>query len=63
MEKEARMYSTSDNQLLDGLTCLKVYLQKLNPKCEALFQYPKRNVKQDEHVWYKNRPLGVHKLE
>ena len=42
MEKEARMYSTSDNQLLDGLTCLKMYLQKLNPKCEALFQYPKK---------------------
>ena len=62
MEKEARMYSTSDNQLLDGLTCLKMYLQKLNPKCEALFQYPKRNEKQDEHVWYENRPLGVHKL-
>ena len=62
MEKEARMYSTSDNQLLDGLTCLKMYLQKLNPKCEALFQYPKRNAKQDEHVWYENRPLGVHKL-
>ena len=56
------MYSTSDNQLLDGLTCLKMYLQKLNPKCEALFQCPKRNAKQDEHVWYENRPLGVHKL-
>ncbi|KAJ7363213.1 hypothetical protein OS493_011494 [Desmophyllum pertusum] len=36
------MYSTSEDPLFDGLNCLKIYLQKLNPKSEALFQYPKR---------------------
>lgn len=45
VEKEASMYSTSEDPLFDGLTCLKNYLQKLNPACEALFQYPKWAVK------------------
>ena len=56
------MYSTSDDQLFDGLNCLKMYLQKLNPRCEALFQYPKRAVTQEDQVWYDNKPLGVNKL-
>ena len=62
VEKEARMYSTSDDQLFDGLNCLKMYLQKLNPRCEALFQYPKRAVTKEDQVWYDNKPLGVNKL-
>ena len=33
VEKEARMYSTSNDQLFDSLNCLKVYLQKTNPHC------------------------------
>ena len=62
VEKEARMYSTSDDQLFDGLNCLKMYLQKLNPRCEALFQFPKRAVTKEDQVWYDNKPLGVNKL-
>ena len=62
VEKEARMYSTSDDQLFDGLNCLKMYLQKLNPRCEALFQYPKRAVTKEDQVWYDNKPLEVNKL-
>ena len=62
VEKEARMYSKSDDQLFDGLNCLKMYLQKLNPRCEALFQDPKRAVTQEDQVWYDNKPLGVNKL-
>ena len=62
VEKEARMYSTSNDQLFDGLSCLKMYLLKLNPRCDALFQYPKRNVTQEDQVWYDNKPLGINKL-
>ena len=62
VEKEARMYSTSDDQLFDGLNCLKMYLQKLNPPCEALFQYPKQALTKEDQVWYDNKPLGVNKL-
>lgn len=63
VEKEARMYSTSEDPLFDGLNCLKNYLQRLNPACEALFQYPKRAVKPEDKVWYDNKPLGVNKIE
>ena len=59
VEKEATMYSTSEDQLFDGLNCLKVYLQKLNPHCKALFQYPKQAMTQEDQVWYNNKPLGV----
>ena len=62
VEKKARMYSTSNNQLFDGLNCLRMYLQKLNPHCEALFQYLKGAATQEDQVWYDNKPLGVHKL-
>lgn len=61
-EKEARMYSTSEDPLFDGLNCLKMYLQKLNPKCEALFQYPTRSAMLDQRVWYDNKPLGSNRL-
>ena len=61
-EKEARMYSTSNDQFFDGLNCLKMYLQKINPRCEALFQYPKRAATQEDQVWYDNKPLGVNRL-
>ena len=63
VEKEARMYSTSEDPLFDGLNCLKNYIQKLNPNCEAFFQYPKRAVKPEDDVWYENKPLGVNKLD
>ena len=62
VEKEARLYSTSDDQLFDGLNCLKMFVQKLHLRCEALFQYPKRAVTQEDQVWYDNKPLGVNKL-
>ena len=61
-EKEARMYSTSKDPLFDGLNCLRIYLQKLNPKSEVLFQYPKRSVMLEEQVRYENKPLGCNKL-
>lgn len=62
VEKEARMYATSNDPLFDGLNCLKIYLQKLNPNTEALFQYPKRDLNLEEPVWYESRPLGVNRL-
>ena len=39
-EKEARVYETEDQG--DGYKALKLYLQKVNPKCTAFFQYPKK---------------------
>ena len=54
------MYKTSGKT--DGYTALDFFLSKLNPECEELFQYPNRNWKPSDNVFYKNRPLGVNKL-
>ena len=59
-EKNGRMYKT--NSPTDGYSALELFLSKLNPQCEALFQYPKRNWRPSDKVWYKNRPLGINKL-
>ena len=40
-EKEARMYET--DQTIDGYKALALYLEKVNPNCLALFQYPARS--------------------
>jgi hypothetical protein len=43
---------------------LKKYLRKLNPQCNALFQWPKPGpVTEEDSTWYENKTLGVHKLE
>ena len=43
----------------DGYTAPDFFfLSKLNPECEALFQYWQPS----DNVWYENRPLGVNQL-
>lgn len=59
-EKMGRMYKT--NSPTDGYTSLKLYLSKINPGCEALFQYPKRKWSPTDSVWYESRPMGINKL-
>ena len=59
-EKEARMYETEDEN--DGYKALKLYLEKVNPKCRAFFQDPKPNVRPEDEVWFEARPLGVNTL-
>ena len=47
----------------DGFNALRLYCSKLNPACDAFFQYPKRSWKgPGEPVWFENRCLGVHTL-
>ena len=55
-----RLYKT--NTQADGHTALESFLTKFNPECDALFQYPKRNWRPSDHMWYENQPLGVNKL-
>ena len=55
-----RMYRTKEEN--DGYTALKLYISKLNPACEAFFQYPKRKWRPTDATWYEYRPLGVNKL-
>ncbi|XP_078351362.1 uncharacterized protein LOC144636089 [Oculina patagonica] len=59
-EKNGRMYKTSSPT--DGYSALEVFLTKLNPECDSLFQYPKRNWRPWDEVWYENRLVGKNKL-
>lgn len=60
-EKMARMYETPEENY--GYKALNFYQTKLNPECDAFFQYPKKKWNYDDEVWYKARPIGVNKLD
>ena len=45
----------------DGYKALKLYLQKVNPKCTVFFQHPKKNNMALDAVWYEARPLGINR--
>lgn len=62
-EKLARMYKTPEKN--DGYKALKFYMAKLNPQCDAFFQYPRKNSKwnYDNEVWFDARPTGGNKLD
>ena len=55
-EKNARMFKTTCPT--GGYSALEVFLTKLNPQRDAIFQYPKRNWCPSDKVLYENRPLG-----
>ena len=62
-EKAARMYETKS--ATDRYRALRLYISKLNPKCDALFQVPKHDWSElhtANNIWYENRPLGVNTL-
>ena len=59
-KNEQRFALTTETEL--AYSALKLYLSRINPACEALFQYPKRNWKPTDEIWYEIRPLGVNKL-
>ena len=62
-EKLARMHETPEEN--DGYKALKVYMAKLNPQCDAFFQYPRKNSKWNYHdeVWFDAQPIGDNKLD
>ena len=52
-EKAARMYETESTT--DGYGALRLFISKLNLKCDALFQVPKRNWSElhtANNIWY-----------
>ena len=40
-------------------------MAKLNPRCDAFFQYPRKNSKWKyaDEVWFDARPIGANKLD
>ena len=60
-ENFERIYQTGHPN--DGFNALRLYCSKLNPACDAFFQYPRRSWKEpEEPVWFENRCLGENKL-
>ena len=59
-EKEGRIYET--DQVNDGYKALRLYLSKVNPKCSAFFQYPRKMWRPEDGIWYEAKPLGVNTL-
>ena len=60
-EAEKRMYGSSDTSKCP-VHALQMYLDKLNPSCDALFQRPKHNVTDSDSIWYDNVALGKNRL-
>lgn len=60
-EKLGRIYQADHRN--GGSNALRLYCSKLNPDCNAFFQFPKRFWKgPEESVWFENRCLGANKL-
>ena len=61
--KLARMYETPE--VNDGFKAFKFYMAKLNPQCDAFFQYPRKNSKwkYGDEVWFDARSIGAKKLD
>ncbi len=60
-----RLVCTKTESETDGYRALSLYISKLNLKCEALFQQPRRDWKESaitHDLWYENRPFGVNPL-
>ena len=64
-EEGGYMYEQADNSLCP-MKSFEKYLSKLNPKCNALFQRPKKceegSMPLAMDVWYDNQVVGVHTL-
>ena len=64
-EEGGYMYEQADN-LLCPVKLFEKYLSKLNPKCNALFQHPKKREEGSMplamDVWYDNQVVGAHTL-
>ena len=60
-QQSPRMYGTEDEGC--PLEALKLYINKLNPKCSAFYQQPrKQKWTVADSVWYNNIPLGINTL-
>ena len=60
-EKYVRMWETEG--VNDGYKALRLYLSKLNPRCESFFQYKRKNWSAEDNIWYEARPVGVNSLD
>ena len=58
---DARMYEQPGNPLCP-VRCFELYLSKLNPGLNFLWQRPKQTAAADENIWYEKVPVGKNTL-
>ena len=58
---DGRMYEKPESALCP-VKCFELYLSKLNPDIECLWQRPKETISNDDPVWYCMAPLGKNTL-
>ena len=56
------MYVNSANPLHCPVRAFELYITKMNPICDALFQRPRDKYSVDDLAWYENKPLGKNTL-
>lgn len=54
------IYATDGNKC--PVKAFEIYLSKLNPNCDFLFQKPKKNVTARDKLWYHNSKVGHNKI-
>ena len=59
---DGRMYEKPESALCP-VKCFELYLSKLNPNIECLWQRPKETISNDDPVWYCMAPLGKNTLK
>ena len=60
-ESKTRMYATDGSETCP-VQSLKLYLSKLHPKSDLLFQQARNRVLSTDDVWYTTRPVGPRTL-
>ena len=60
--KWARNQAVHHGKPDDTFACIKQYVSKLNPLCNAFFQQPRPRIRSEDPVWYANKPLGENSL-
>ena len=61
---DGRMYENTENPASCPVKAFELYLSKLNPSLDSLWQRPKAfdNLNESDSVWYSNAPLGKNTL-
>ena len=60
-EKSPRMYAQAGDPRCP-VHSLRKYIKKRNQDCPAFYQYPSKNVTEDNPVWFDRKPLGKNAL-
>lgn len=58
LDSKPRMYTSTQDTKSCPVKSLKLYLSKLHPENDLLFQQPRQKIEKQETIWYTTRPVG-----